>query len=290
VIGVVLTDRYVWRGVSRRPVLQHAMQWALLAIVGLAAVQLLVLASDIAGRAPWAALGSLDAALSTGAGMAMGVRMVLGGALWLLLFHTSTVDEGVRRSALALGGLAMLGTWAWAGHAVNQRWPELGFPFDVAHHAAAALWIAALLIVGVLATRRLAPDELTPVVTRLSRAASISVALIVATGVVQSVRLVGNPARLFDAAHGTYLAVKLLAVAAMLALASLNRRRIHANSGHTNAVTDTTVGQLRRSILAEFAVGLIVIGITTAMVVSPPAIAAPERGDPDTAIVDHYSL
>jgi copper transport protein len=187
----------------------------------------------------------------------------------------------------------MLGTWAWAGHSATQRWPELGIPVDVTHHAAAALWIAALMIVGVVATRRLAADELTPVVTRLSRAAGISVALIVVTGVVQSLRLVGNPAQLFDAAHGTSLALKLLAVAAMLALAAVNRRRIQAGLGHTTAVTDATVGQLRRSILAELAVGLVVIGITSAMVVSPPATAdsaAPWGGELNVADAHHYSL
>lgn len=293
VIGVVLTDRYVWPGASQRPVLRQAMQGALIAIAGLAAAQLLVLTSDIAGRSPWSSFGSLDAALGTGAGMAMAVRLLLAGGLWLLLFHTTTVDEEVRDSALALGGVAMLGTWAWAGHSATQRWPEIGFPFDVAHHAAAALWISALVIVGVIATARLDPDQLTSVVRRLSTTASISVAVIVVTGIVQSSRLVGNPAQLFDADHGKYLAIKLVAVGAMLIAASVNRRRVQAGLGHTSVVTSASVPQLRRTILVEFALGLVVIGVTSALVVSPPATAAaalPAQGDPSTSNTHHYTL
>jgi len=293
VIGVVLTDRYVWHGASRRPMLQRAMQWALVAIAGLAVAQLLVLTSDISGRAPWASFGSLETALGTGAGMAMAVRFLLAGGLWLLIFHTDAIDEGVRRSALALGGLAMLGTWAWAGHSATQRWPEIGFPFDVAHHAAAALWIAALVIVGLIATTHLDATQLHPVVDRLSRAATFSVALIVVTGLVQSIRLVGNPAQLFDADHGRYLGIKLLAVGAMLVFASFNRRRVKAGLGHTEVVTSANVAQLRRTIIVEFAVGLVVIGITSAMVVSPPATAeSAEReayGQP-TPMLNHYTV
>jgi len=225
--------------------------------------------------------------------MAMAVRFLLAGGLWLLIFHTDAVDDGVRRSALALGGLAILGTWAWAGHSATQRWPEIGFPIDVAHHAAAALWIAALVIVGLIATTQLDATQLNPVVNRLSRTARNSVALIVVTGLVQSIRLVGNPTQLFDADHGKYLAIKLLAVGAMLVFASVNRRRIQSGLGHTEVVSSANVAQLRRTIIGEFAIGLVVIGITSAMVVSPPATtnaAGRAAGDLPPHALFHYAV
>ena len=172
----------------------------------LAVLQLLVVASDIADAAPWAALGSLDAALSTGAGIALAARVLLAVVLWALLFRTPTVDEEVRRSAIALSAFAILGTWAWAGHSSTQRWAELGMPVDIAHHAAAALWIAGLLVVGVVrhpAAQRPAPGNGRRAALT---AAGVAVAVIVLTGIVQSLRLVGSPGDLFAADHGKYLA------------------------------------------------------------------------------------
>ncbi|HEU4841983.1 MAG TPA: copper resistance protein CopC, partial [Ilumatobacteraceae bacterium] len=230
IIGIVLADRYIWRGAARDPILRQIVHWSLVTVAILAVLQLLVVASDIADAPPWAALGSLDAALNTGAGIALIARVLLAGVLWALLFRTSDAEEDVRRSAIALSAFAILGTWAWAGHSSTQRWAELGMPVDIAHHAAAAVWIAGLLIVGVFATRRLSGAPLATVVERLSTAAGVAVAAIVVTGVVQSLRLVGSPGDLFAADHGTYLAVKLLVVAAMLGVAALNRRSIRA--GH----------------------------------------------------------
>jgi copper transport protein len=269
VVGVVLTDRFVWNGALERAVLRRAVRRALVAIGVLAAAQWLVLASDISGRAPWVALGSLDGALATGAGMAMAVRIMLAGAVWYVLMGTDAIE--VRDTTVALASIGLLGTWAWAGHSATQRWPELGFPVDVVHHASAALWIGALLIVGVVAARRLAAADLAPVIARLSRVAAVCVGLIVGTGLVQSVRLVGSPGDLFAAAHGRYLAVKLLIVGVMLVVANGNRRRVQRGV-LTPGISDSEgAGRLRRIILVEFAIGIVIVGITSAMVVSPPA-------------------
>ena len=291
IIGIVLADRYIWRGAARDPILRQVVQSSLVAVAVLAVLQLLVVASDIADAAPWAALGSLDAALNTGAGIALAARVLLAGVLWALLFRTSDAEEEVRRSAVALSAFAILGTWAWAGHSSTQRWAELGMPVDIAHHAAAALWIAGLLIVGVFAAQQLSGAHLASVVERLSTAAGVAVAVIVLTGIVQSLRLVGSPGDLFAADHGKYLAVKLVVVAAMLGVASLNRRSVR--NGHLRAAGAAGSGvdtqRLRRSILVEFALGLIVIGITSVMVVSPPSTADADGTAMRPTAINNYS-
>ena len=207
--------------------------------------------------------------------------MLLAGVLWALLFRTPSVDNEVRSSAITLTAIAILATWAWAGHSSTQRWSDIGMPVDIAHHAAAALWIAGLLIVGLFATQQLSAPRLAPIVERLSTAASIAVAIIVLTGIIQSIRLVGSPGDLFAADHGKYLALKLVVVAAMLGVAALNRRSVrNGQLRAAGAASSIDTQRLRRSILAEFALGLIVIAITSAMVVSPPATSAACR-DPD---------
>jgi copper transport protein len=290
VIGIVLADRYIWRGVAEQPILRQIVRWSLLTVAVLALFQFFVVASDVADEAPWSSFGSLDAALSTSVGIALAARILLAAALWALLFRTPTVDAGVRRSAVALSAVAMLGTWAWAGHSSTQRWAELGMPVDIAHHAAAALWITGLLVVGFFATQQLSGRRLAPVVERLSTAASVAVAVIVLTGIIQSLRLVGSPGDLLAADHGKYLAIKLVVVAAMLGVAALNRRSVRngqlRSAGAAGGGVDTQ--RLRRSILVEVALGLIVIGITSAMVVSPPATAGSDSAAMPLSVIDNY--
>jgi copper transport protein len=186
------------------------------------------------------------------------------------------VDDRIRWTAITITGIALMGSWAWAGHAKSQRWSWVGVPVDVVHHTAAALWIGALAIVGTTALAALRAGELASVMRRMSTVAAVAVVVIVATGVVQTVRLVGGPAQLFDTTHGRSLVAKLVLVAVMLGLANHHRTRV-ANAFRTEQQSALAASGLRRTVMAEFALGLAVIGITAAMVVTPPSSAADPR-------------
>jgi len=149
---------------------------------------------------------------------------------------------------------------------------------DIAHHAAAASWLGGLAIVGLIAARGCSASELTGVVQRFAQLAAVSVGVIVGTGLLQGVRLVGNPARLFEADHGRYLVVKLLVLGVMLWVADVNRRRVSGRFQRPATATPRAVHNLRRAMATELGVGLTIIGITAAMVVSPPAVA--DEGNP----------
>lgn len=263
-IGIVLTDRLVWPGSARRPLLQRIVRLSLVATAVLAFVQFAVLASDISGKAPFTTWSGIDAALETHAGLALVVRIVLAVVVWLVLQQMAITHSDVRWAAVGIAGILLMGTWAWAGHSRSQRWADLGVPVDIVHHGAAALWIGSLAIVGIAGVRSLPAAEFTRTAQRLSRVAAVSVALIVGTGLVQAIRLVGGPGQLFEADHGRYLTLKVALLGVMLVVANLNRRRLAANTG-----TD-----LQRTIVVELVVGLAIIGVTAALVVSPPATAA----------------
>jgi copper transport protein len=277
IVGILLTSAYVWAGAGDHPLLRRVLSWSLFATAALAFGQLLVIASDVGGSAPWASFGSIDAATVTDAGMALMIRIVLALALWVVLFQYRLTHPDVYWSAVTLPGLALLATWAFAGHSRSMRWPEIGVLTDVAHHAAAAAWIAGLAIVGWIVIPKMATDVLVPAVRNFSRVAAISVAILVVTGLAQTVRLVGNPTGLLDADHGRYLAVKVLVLAAMLAIANANRQRVNRRLDDTTGL-GTHVGALRRAVLAEFAIGLVIIAITAAMVVSPPSTSVSDLG------------
>jgi copper transport protein len=278
VVGILLTAAFVWAEAGAHPVLRRILSSSLIVTAVLAFAQVLVIASDISGRAPWASFGSIDATTATDAGMAFMIRIVLALTLWIVLFRYRIVDSEVYWTAVSLPGLALLATWAFAGHSRSMRWPTLGVITDVAHHAAAAGWIAGLAIVGWVALPSTAPEVLVPLVRRFSRVAAACVAVLVATGVIQSIRLVGTPSALFAADHGRYLAVKIVVLAAMLGLANVNRRRVNARL-HDSSNLPGHLGALRRAVVAEFAIGLVIVGITAAMVVSPPATSPPEAAE-----------
>jgi hypothetical protein len=107
--------------------------------------------------------------------------------------------------------------------------------------------------------------------------------VIVATGVAQTLRLVGSPTDLWRADHGRYLVLKVLVLAAMLKVADVNRRRVARHFRSKTGVRRRVVRNLTRAMVTEFGVGLAVIGVTAALVVSPPASAQAPPSAQDAA-------
>jgi copper transport protein len=273
VVGILLTSALVWNGAMENPLLRRIVSGALLAVAGLAVAQLFVIAADVTGTAPWLSAGGVDAALTLNAGVAFALRCVLALTLWMVIFRQDIVSPDVYRAAVGLPAVGLLFTWAFAGHAGSLRWPVVGVVTDVIHHGAAALWFAGLAIVGWV----IIPSQSMPVVAssvrRFSRVAALSVGALVVTGLIQSVRLIGNPLDLLSAGHGRLLLLKLAAFAVMLTLARGNRQRIErAGSDHRRLMGDMVA--VKRAVVAEFAVGLFIVGVTAAMVVSPPVMNA----------------
>ena len=279
IVGILLTTIYVWAGAGSRPLLRSILSRSLFATAVLAFAQLLVVASDVSGKPPWASFGSIGAATTTDAGIAFAIRIVLALSMWVVLFHYHHVHPEVYWTAASIPGVGLLATWAFAGHSSSMRWPGLGVATDVAHHAAAAAWIAGLAIVGWIVIPTTAPNVLVPAVRRFSRLAAVSVAVLVVTGLVQSLRLVGNPTNLLDNNHGKYLAIKMVVLAVMLAVANVNRRRVETRLNDTTTLR-RHIGPLRQAIAVEFAIGLAIVAITAAMVVSPPATSQSGAGAP----------
>ena len=279
IVGILLTSAFVWSAAGKHPPLRRILGRALFFTALLGFLQLLIVASDVSGKAPWASFGSITPATTTDAGMAFALRTALASSMWLVIFRARIVHSEVYWTAVSLPGMGLLATWAFAGHSRSMRWPAVGVVTDVAHHAAAAAWIAGLAIVGWIVIPRERPNPLAATVRRFSRVATISVGVLVATGFVQTVRLVGNPSDLFDLNHGRFLAAKLVALVIMLGIANSNRRRLEQRLIDPVGV-GRHVGDLRRAIVSEFAIGLVIVAITAAMVVSPPSSTTTGPGAP----------
>jgi len=189
--------------------------------------------------------------------------------------------------AVGLLGLALLLTPGLAGHASTGASPVLGTLLDIGHLAAAAAWLGGLaLLATFLATRDpgdAQPDDPSAVTRRVSAVAYVAVAVVVATGVVQSIRQVGSFYALFHTSYGVTLLVKIGLVVVLVALGALSRRVVHGGGGplrwalpdrwsrRPDDVGGVHRSRLRRSVLAELTVAVAVLGVTAALVNAVPA-------------------
>lgn len=271
IVGVAVTEALVWRRAASARFLRLIAR-ALWVVVLTASVQLVLLAADIAGTAPWSAWGSLGAAAEHPAGVALVTRVVLAVVAWILFVHARPAVPDIHRDVTILLSLGLLATWSFAGHARSMRWPWIGVPVDVAHHGAAAAWVGGLAIVATATFRARPAGDVAQLLRRFSVLAARAVAVIVATGVVQSIRLVGAPSDLLATTHGRLLLGKLVLLGAMLWFADRNRRLVRDRLEH-GAVPGHDATLVRDAVRRELLIGLAIVGVTASLVVSPPAAA-----------------
>ncbi|SDG98219.1 copper resistance CopC/CopD family protein [Klenkia brasiliensis] len=279
-----------------------------LTVAGLGAVGAGALLSFLL-QGPYAAATGLSGAvdpqlLGTTLGSAYGttllVRVVLVAALAaLVVLRPAAGPPG--RPWLAVAGLLGLGlvvSTAAVGHPVAGALPGLAVVVTTVHVAAMTVWLGGLVLLLAVVLRPGVPaGELGSALPRYSRLAAGSVAALVVSGVVQSVREVGSPAALVSTTYGWLLVAKLGLVLALLAAAGVSRvwvqqrlgaprpggRRVvaHAYSAEEEAAaaqrTQTAVADVapfRRSVLLEVAVAAVVLALSAVLVGTPPAKAA----------------
>ncbi len=169
----------------------------------------------------------------------------------------------LRLPVMALAGAVALCSMALTGHAgasetALHRWA------DGLHLLAAALWIGALAAFLTDALRRRADVQ---ALARFARTGSVVVAVLVLTGVVNTLAIAGFPPVL-QSRWFSLLAVKIALFGLMLALAAGNRWRIVPALERGEAGAEA---RLRRSLLLELAAGLGVVAVVAMLGVLDPA-------------------
>lgn len=270
VVGVLAVGASIDPGIVDRSRPRQVLGWSLLAIGVLSVGQLGVLAADLGGTRLLRSFGHLDQALSTWTGTALAARIAVAAALWIILLGTRLASDSVFWAAAWLGAIGLLITWAMAGHAASLRWPWLGVPADVAHHGAAAAWLAGLVVVWLAARPEVAPDVALLHLRRFSAVALVCVVLVVLTGVIQVIRLTGNIFDLLQTTHGRLVGVKLVLVVMLVGAGAFNRTRLRLAA--ESAPAERTVQAVRTAMFAEVAVGVATVGLTAGLVVSSPGV------------------
>ncbi|HTJ03214.1 MAG TPA: CopD family protein [Methylovirgula sp.] len=198
--------------------------------------------------------------------------------LFLALFVIGVLPLTRRAWFFALLVIAaiLLVTQAWFGHAAEGGASLAGAAMIVAyavHLLAGAAWLGGLpvLLLALIEVRRPANADETQSAARLcwrfSAMAIVAVVLVLLSGIANTLFRVGDAVgSLLLTAYGAVLLVKLLLVAAMLALAYFNRYV---------AVPQLAEGRrgllhLRISVGTELALGILVLGAAAVLGILPP--------------------
>jgi putative copper resistance protein D len=262
----------------------------LAALIASAALWLVFVAADITGE-PWTDVvgdGMAWAVLTdTQFGRVAQGRLLFAGVLALLLLWPrhgpDDVPSGVGALAAVIAAL-LLGSLALTGHAAGASgfggWLHLCS--DVLHLLAAGTWVGGLVPLTLLLRQSPEPLDGRWIATcrqgvhRFSNLGMVSVATLLASGLLNTWFLTDRMAGLIGTEYGRLVQVKIGLFLAMLCVAAVNRFRllpqISLNEGPVNNQRNAqTLRQLQRNTAVEIAFGLAAICVVGVLGVTPPA-------------------
>lgn len=213
---------------------------------------------------------------------AFGQVWLLRAGLLLALAALQWRAGGSRASewSAAVVAACALAALAGSGHALGAQRER--FAVDAVHVLAGGLWLGMLPLLWwsisrALATSAPADAQLATLATqRFAVPGAVAVIALAASGAFNAWWLVGAPANLLTTRYGLLVLAKIGLYLAMVLLALVNRFVLAPRLGLD---ARGTLRSLRRTVLAETALGLLALAVVGLLGITPPA--AHERpGDP----------
>jgi len=186
---------------------------------------------------------------------------------------------------LSFGWRLAIATLVWTGHAgaTEGRTGSLHRLSDIVHMLAAAVWIGGIAAFSWLLFQPLAHQSDAQIriahraLEQFSRVGTLAVGLIVLTGIINSLSLMGlpHPYALFASRYGQLLLIKLALFAAMLVLAGANRWRLTPALGAAiaNGNPVPALRGLRQSLVLETSTVLTILAVVAWMGTLEPIMA-----------------
>ena len=198
---------------------------------------------------------------STDTGRALLLRAVFASALLALTVLWDRRQLGWWRGAAVAASAFAIATFPLSGHANSSSPRLLWFAVDFAHLAAITVWLGGLFVLLIAGREVLAAARNERLARRFSTAATVCIPLIVGTGVLQVWKLAGNFSDVAATDWGRVLLVKVTLVVVLLAFAAVSRWLL-LHDGST---------LIRRTVVVEALVGVVVLGLAAGMGALPPA-------------------
>jgi copper resistance protein D len=184
-----------------------------------------------------------------------------------------------RMLVILVVSLLLLVSLGWVGHAVEGRgMVRLAHQINqMLHLLAAGLWLGGLVPLTWLLGRARSPSGAgwisvaRDVVPRFSQMGYAAVALLAATGAINTLLLVGSVEALTGTPYGRLLGLKILLFLVMVVLALINRFRLLPRL-RREPLSSAPVAALARSVLFEQALGFALLAVVSVLGTWPPAM------------------
>lgn len=204
---------------------------------------------------------------------------------WRLLFALLLIGACLaplarrRMPAILILSLLLLVSLGWVGHAVEGQGMVRAVHQinQMVHLLAAGLWLGGLVPLTWLLGRARSPSGAgwisvaRDVVPRFSQMGYAAVALLAATGAINTLLLVGSVEALTGTPYGRLLGLKILLFLVMVVLALINRFRLLPRLRREPSPS-APVTALARSVLFEQALGFAVLVVVSVLGTWPPAM------------------
>jgi copper transport protein len=206
------------------------------------------------------------------------------GALLRLAFVAASGWVAMRPERIIDPQSAML-AWGLPGAAlvtvalgrVDGPAAVIGFVVGVVHVLAVAVWFGGAALVARVVLAGPGEEDLVHATRAFSRVSIPAMLVAAVTGVIQVIRLDGGD--LFSSSHGRVLLLKVIAVAAMLAVALAVRQQVSLRLERAHEMTVPLADRFRRAFGAEAALGVVALAFSGWMLTLTPARVDPYAGE-----------
>ena len=267
-IGLLFVELDIATGVLGLAVAKKTMRIASVLLATSAVLQMMIFSADLSSTSFLGSIGSFSAILETTPGSMLIMKSIIGCLIGLISFRRK-IEQTIHQTSWLIPGLLFLYliTLAYTGHSRSQRWAIFGVPTDVAHTAAAGVWLGGLLVLLGIVNQNVSPLQAVQALRRFGSAAKISVITLVVTGSFQTMRLHDDPWSILTSSHGQLLVVKLLAFGGMLIYANFNRSSLEMRPTDGSHAVQIKRLVVRTSII-ETLMGFAVVAVTAVLVSS----------------------
>ena len=187
------------------------------------------------------------------------------GSGWAAMRPERIIDPATAMWAWAIPGGALV---AVALSRVDGPLPWLGVGIGFLHVLGSAVWFGGVALVARVVLAGPGEEDLLHATRAFSRMSTKAMLLVIVTGLAQMIRLDGNP---FSSSHGQVVLLKVVAVAAMLAVGLEARRQVGYRLDRAHEMTVGLADRFRRAFGAETAIGVVVLAFSGWLLSLEPA-------------------
>lgn len=186
------------------------------------------------------------------------LRLVfIGASGWAAIRPERIIDPQSAMWAWVLPGFALV---AVSLSRVDGPAAPLGFVIGLVHVVSVAIWFGGAALVARVVLAGPGEDDLVQATRTFSRISIPAILVACVTGIMQLIRLDGGD--LFGSSHGRVLLLKVVAVAAMLAVALAVRQQVTLRLDRAHELTVPAADRFRRAFGAEAALGVVALAFS----------------------------